>query len=124
MEPELHANARSATSSSWSFVERPDIGDDFQHLILLHAAAGERLHRPAGPAVDDGEHAGVGQRLRIDNVLADQSWSHLSGGIRAMADNAIRRVKLFAVRDGIGIATIFIDTGCLEIFEDRKSTRL
>src|ERR1700691_5910155 len=116
MEPELHANARSATSSSWSFVERPDIGDDFQHLILLHAAASERLHRPAGAAVDDGEHAGVGQRLRIDNVLADQSWSHLSGGIRAMADNAIRRVKLFAVSHGISVHITIIDTSFRRIF--------
>jgi hypothetical protein len=37
-----------------------------------------------------------------------------------MADNAIRRIKLLALRDGIGIATVFIDAGCLEILDGRR----
>jgi hypothetical protein len=76
-------------SLSWSFVECPYIGDDSQHLVLLHATAKERLHRTAGAAIDDGEHARVGQRLRVDDVLADQRRAHLSGAVGAMANNAI-----------------------------------
>ena len=73
----------------------------------LHAAAEERLHRTTGAAIDDGEHAWVGQRLRIDDVFADQGRAHLSGAISAMANNTIRRIKFLAVRDPIGVAAVF-----------------
>src|SRR6266851_3664503 len=108
-----------ATSRSWSFFECPYIGDNPEHLVLLHAAAEERLHR-TGAAIDDGEHAWVGQRLRIDDVFADQGWAHLSGAISAMANNTIRRIKFLAVRDRIIIAAALVDAGGLEVFHGRR----
>src|SRR3984893_10539526 len=109
-----------ATSRSWSFFECPYIGDNPEHLVLLHAAAEERLHRTAGAAIDDREHAWLGQRLRIDDVFADQGWAHLSGAISAVANNTIRRIKFLAVRDRISIAAVFVDAGGLEVFHGRR----
>src|SRR5713101_4727360 len=112
-----------ATSRSWSFFECPYIGDNPEHLVLPHAAAEKRLHRTAGAAIDDGEHAWVGQRLRVDDVFADQGWAHLSGAVGAVANNAIRRIKFLAVSDRVSVGAIFIDAGVWKRQQDRDSWR-
>src|SRR6266851_325850 len=109
-----------ATSRSWSFFECPYIGDNPEHLVLPHAAAEKRLHRTAGAAIDDGEHAWVGQRLRVDDVFADQGWAHLSGAVGAVTNNAIRRIKFLAVSDRVSVGAIFVDAGGLEVFHGRR----
>jgi len=45
----VHASAAQRDWPIVVIVERPHIGDDFQHLVLLHAATRERLHRPLAP---------------------------------------------------------------------------
>lgn len=57
-----------ATSRSWSFFECPYIGDNPGHLVLLHAAAEERLHRTAGAVIDESATASTFPRYSLTPV--------------------------------------------------------
>ncbi len=80
----------------------------------------ERLHRAAGSAVDDRKHPWVCQHLFVDDILADQRRAHFAGSIGAMADYAVRYVKLLTVGHRIGITAIVVVSCFLELLDSRR----
>jgi hypothetical protein len=78
-------------SLSWSFVECPYIGDDSQHLVLLHATAKERLPSATASALPRYSLAPVALKfftadvstspVRSGNVMGELSSGLLKSGM-------------------------------------------